>query len=465
MSPLEQLGLPEDADERMVKQAYAKRLKDARPDGDPEAFQQLHSIYQQALQQCREASCVHAPRVATQPPLPVTDTVSTSSPANVVTLQFDPFYSQVLTLAGNGKAEQLGAWLAEQPDLWSLQLKSRIGHRLFNQFHADTPPMPAACIEILLTFFDMNQSRTDHDALHLQRLLRRMQLSWELQPAHRNELAARMGVRSSSERNELDINIQRLTRPLQWMQVARIGLLPNEAPYYVQFIQQMSLEHPEDLPEPFDQNQIRFWLKATDLGHLGEERLQLAALRCAAALLAGVLLGLLPGMLLHTPSERFGWTAFWWCFGVPVLPYMLWATFLLVVAVDRWQGVPERLPVRWPWLNLLLVPMLCTTASGLAEAGSPVMALVVAIVALWLAFRRLRHRSGTLFRFSSRQIWFGFWALLMLVRSLLASTGHELESSVYPALAIALALLVWGADLWRQRHRLRVGLPGFRLPR
>lgn len=46
----EALELEEDADERAVKRAYAKRLRVTRPDDDPHAFQQLHEAYQAALQ-------------------------------------------------------------------------------------------------------------------------------------------------------------------------------------------------------------------------------------------------------------------------------------------------------------------------------------------------------------------------------------------------------------------------------
>jgi len=43
------LDLAEDADERAVKRAYAKRLRSTRPDDDPVGFQQLHEAYQAAL--------------------------------------------------------------------------------------------------------------------------------------------------------------------------------------------------------------------------------------------------------------------------------------------------------------------------------------------------------------------------------------------------------------------------------
>lgn len=43
------LGLPDDADERAIKRAYASKLKTTRPDEDPEGFQRLHEAYQAAL--------------------------------------------------------------------------------------------------------------------------------------------------------------------------------------------------------------------------------------------------------------------------------------------------------------------------------------------------------------------------------------------------------------------------------
>lgn len=46
---LDLLELDEDADERSIKRAYAKRLRVTRPDDDPVAFQQLHEAYQAAL--------------------------------------------------------------------------------------------------------------------------------------------------------------------------------------------------------------------------------------------------------------------------------------------------------------------------------------------------------------------------------------------------------------------------------
>lgn len=47
------LGLDDDADERSIKRAYARLLKQNRPDDDPEAFQRLRNAYEDALEDVR----------------------------------------------------------------------------------------------------------------------------------------------------------------------------------------------------------------------------------------------------------------------------------------------------------------------------------------------------------------------------------------------------------------------------
>ncbi|MGO4780536.1 J domain-containing protein, partial [Lysobacter sp. 2RAB21] len=50
MSPFARLGLSEDADQAQIKRAYARELRLARPDEDPQAFQQLHEAYLRCLE-------------------------------------------------------------------------------------------------------------------------------------------------------------------------------------------------------------------------------------------------------------------------------------------------------------------------------------------------------------------------------------------------------------------------------
>ena len=49
MNPFEHLGIEAGADEREIKRAYARRLRQARPDDDPAGFQALHEAYQACL--------------------------------------------------------------------------------------------------------------------------------------------------------------------------------------------------------------------------------------------------------------------------------------------------------------------------------------------------------------------------------------------------------------------------------
>lgn len=85
----EALELDEDADERAVKRAYAKRLRATRPDEDPAGFQRLHEAYQAALAYAKyraqwgpdEDEQDDSENVAeTVPVLPATDLVSVESP-------------------------------------------------------------------------------------------------------------------------------------------------------------------------------------------------------------------------------------------------------------------------------------------------------------------------------------------------------------------------------------------------
>lgn len=47
------LGIERTSDARLIKKAYAKKLKQVRPDEKPEEFQQLHFAYKSALQEAR----------------------------------------------------------------------------------------------------------------------------------------------------------------------------------------------------------------------------------------------------------------------------------------------------------------------------------------------------------------------------------------------------------------------------
>ncbi|MEQ3724294.1 RDD family protein [Alcanivorax sp.] len=61
MPPWDSLQIEPTADARAIKRAYAKQLKQTRPDENPQGFQQLHEAYKQALTWAEQQSSQDAP--------------------------------------------------------------------------------------------------------------------------------------------------------------------------------------------------------------------------------------------------------------------------------------------------------------------------------------------------------------------------------------------------------------------
>lgn len=151
MTPLAAFGLPAEADERAIKREYAKRLKTVRPDEDPDGFQRLHALYQQALQFIEQRARGVLQRVVEPAPEPV------PAPAReAITFDFDAFYNQMLALGTprDAGAGDMRAFLLGNEALWHLGLKRAVAETCIRRLWEDKPSLSPSSFDALAGFFD-----------------------------------------------------------------------------------------------------------------------------------------------------------------------------------------------------------------------------------------------------------------------------------------------------------------------
>lgn len=455
-SPLDAFGLPHDADERALKRAYAQRLRVTRPDEDPQGFQQLHAQYERALAYCRaqarNAGDAPVTPAEPEPSTPLSPPVSTHTVEDVATTPAMPVPVDVLALAHSviamatrSDADALHAWLRERPELWSLHVKQAVGWRCVEQMSREIPPMSPACLDILLGFFDLDRVRSGLDAAALAKVARRMRLAWEVQPEHAEALHARLDSRQWTL-----AKVQRLltefTRPFRWPSVLLAGFRPSAVRERMQFMAAVSQGRPDELPAAFDRQRMRFWWDAAQTQQVTRARLGLGLARWAVALILAVLLGVLP--LLGGVPDTNPLIGLLLLVNAPMLIWLLWLAYL---PLDAWHARPEQVSARWPWLNLLMVPLLCLLGAALKIAQpNNLLYLVPMLPAAWLALRRYWRRSWTGAKWASPNV---LRIAVFLAFPLLRFT---LERDITCEWLALLALVPWGLDVWHQRTVLRV---------
>lgn len=467
MSPFAWLGLDEGADERAVKRAYAARLRVTRPEDDPQGFQALHAAYQAALAGCRrrQEAVVAAGEPIEPLPLPQpsptrieppTRTEPVAPPPAVPPARFamDAFVAEVFVRADAGEPRDLHAWLCGVEALWSLELKARTGHALLLASHRQAPPMPARCLDVLLSFFGLDNTLAGHDPLALHQLRQRIDLAWRLAPERRKALASDLRITGHKARRTLDRVLLQLQRPFRWPQVLLRGLLPEWVNQAASVIQRLSGGQPALLPPSFDRRQLAFWLAAADSRSVSRPRLALAGARTLAMLSLSLPLGLFFGWVAdssHIDPAAVGITAL-------VVASLCLFVFLMAAwsQLVRWQAGPAPTG-RWPGrLHVGLVPLLAGTGLAMEYlADAPFAGWPALLVATWLATARVL-RSQQIPGGVRRWVWIGVVVALPLARVLAQS---NVEPEWFTGVFAAVALGAWGIDLWRQRRRLRPALP------
>lgn len=468
MSPFELLGLTPEADVRSIRQAYAQRLRVTRPDDDPEGFQRLHAAYQMALEHCRGVAADASPsppdsaherapvsRVSTLPAIAPALAMHQAGDASPAPPRFDvdAFCVAAFELAATGDTAALTTWLGSEQALWSLQLKSRTGRRLVETLYQQVPPMPSACCDVLLGFFDMDHALAGHDPLVLLQVKRRMHLAWQLQDADEAGLRSRLELRTALECSRTHWILAQLQRPFRWLPVLWLGLHIDNPRRIAEFVQSVSERHPEDLPPSINRTQLGFWLAAADSQHVTRPRWILGGVRSAVILL---LAALLAPLISLKATGGFASSLMLTVIGILMVPSALWAAWLAWSMLVIWYVRPEPDTLQRSG-RLYVVPAMCIVGVALGACGQEALGLTVVIPALWLAVRRYWYQHTS--RYALFRSGYARLMLLLAVPVLhgVLNAGLGRDSVSFGDIVAAVAMVAWAADLRKQRRSLRSG--------
>lgn len=441
MTPFAFLGLADDADERAIKSAYARRLREVRPDRDPAGFQQLHAAYKAALEmtqaratparrplppvvtvsvapavaaavvalddddrdeeaETEAAGAVDAAHAAPSPPSPPHAAAPLAwAEARVLPLpppappafDFERFFGQLRTLVREVGAAEITPWLQNEPAFWSLAQKSAVRQVLLNRLDQERVPMPVDCFDALLAFFDLDHVLAGVDAFALQRLRRQLHLEWELLPEKFAHLAARMKSDPPAVRGEKQLRqlLDEARRPLTWRGVLRWAGRPQHAGRFAKFAQRLSYGQAAELPREFDQNAIRFW---SEVANTREPTWRTLGMTLLHSLVWGLLGGALFGYALAFPQAKDheialvagsaigGVCAVW-------TGYIAWHTGLNWLCRRERRGDPA-----WRyWLRLGVIPTLAVGGAALYAGVDPQVGVAPLLLALAVAYYLTAH--------------------------------------------------------------------------
>lgn len=191
MSPLDLFELPADASERAVKSAYARLLKQARPDEDPQAFQSLQENYKAALAYLKWRDAGEVGLSLAQPIQPVLH------PANDVTLKpraqdgsppmeeekstppvvasnadVSPgsFYDELVAMVASADAQTLREWLGRQSLDWLFNEKAMLGEQVVSMVEQQPDRVSIAQFEVLADFFEFDDVLRGFDPMRIAAL-------------------------------------------------------------------------------------------------------------------------------------------------------------------------------------------------------------------------------------------------------------------------------------------------------
>lgn len=436
---LEALGVEPGADERAIKRAYARLLRDNRPEDDPQAFQRLHEAYQTALQWHRhqqvfadaqeqdagvgdagwtfavEDSTAHAspappeeqtdiaaqviaPEIVSTPTEPVADSLAFAADGFVMppAVDMDALVERIVESAANLPPDGFDAWLNHCPELWSLNAKADAGNALLGRLYHGEDAVGGANFDRLTAAFGWDEVGTHVDPDTLAGMREALRQRWIWQAGNEPALALELQVDQDAPATLPETRRCRtlLTRPWRHWQALFSAVNPSR-------LQMMrnALQHTDagwaSLPSPpLREEQVHFWRNVTDENGLHRDRVLLGLLRGLCLTALWLLLPLAAYLMKASTdlNEGLGWpspgdlvplalagTAFMLLFGMGVLPWKL---------LLRWLGNPTAVRL---WLPLMAIAAIMLGPTQLEFLGT-----VLGGGALWIGVRRALRGSPRL---------------------------------------------------------------------
>ncbi len=469
-----ELELDEDADERAVKRAYARRLRTTRPDDDPAGFQQLHEAYQAALswahyraqwgqggeaqedQNTAPESGVEAPPRVPPSPNVVHDPASIGMPPPIPrrapaafnagpALDVERFAHHVATMADQSDTLTFQRWLEGRPELWSLHDKPLIGAAVLQFLLEHEVPVRAGNFDLLSQCFSWEDIGTGVDPDAVKECRARLHRNWVVQPRNSAGLAAFLNRADTPvSKDQAQARLRRLTRPWSRVRALLSACVPGRTEAMRQTLAMLDVLDPAQKPANLQPRQVAFWLAMAQQKPINGLQMQVAVLRslfCTLGWLA--LMGLIVTSALDDPSRQ---ARFSLVKATDMALYGALAIFLLgsmllpVVALVQWQVSAEH-PRQRGWIvRLLFIPVLTVTALLVIHAADARIAgSILAWALLALACARFWVRAQLEIRFS---LWMLFAAIPMVKLGAAALLISEL--------AVAATLILWGIDAVNQ---------------
>jgi len=166
------LELSETVDQRQIKKAYAKKLKQHQPEDDPQGFKTLRKMYEQALELSRHLTQISASPIASSPIEKVTESddadieTPTNSPGTLENQEPQELAEQLMdrvvaTYMDFEQRTQPAAWhsIFASDAFWNLEVKQRLAVWIF-QFIGQHSYLPDEILQILQQQFSWFQNYT-----------------------------------------------------------------------------------------------------------------------------------------------------------------------------------------------------------------------------------------------------------------------------------------------------------------